>query len=270
MAISKQDRRMLAALRAATTRLRTAASTTELAAQVRAIALTVVETAADQLGAAVEDEDVRDVRAERAVDARVRAFEDLESAYRRLFAGLTLGVSLARVRGEETDEVAQLKVYLSETPPSRLRAAGFGHGLQTVRTALRFLDDFVPESERAGLREVVEAALAHADEAFSEAERRKQEAADALSTLQEARAHAEAAYLSARDLIAAALRMEGRRDRLNAVLPTLVSVKSGPPSSPRADGEGSSVGGVDADTRSPGGPAELGEFGGVPATIERG
>ena len=219
MAASKVDKRVLQALMDAQEAAKAAASTTPRSAQVRALACEVLDETVAAFRAAIDAEDKEDIEAERATDARLAAFDALYSAYDRLYAGLTAGVALATMRGQQTDGVSKLKAYLSETPPSTLRTASFGEGLGTVRTALAFLDDFIPPADRKALRADVTAAYDAAEAASRAASKEVQEARDARSALFEARIAAQAGYQNARDLLSAALRMEGRLDRLNVMLP---------------------------------------------------
>lgn len=219
MASSEQDRRLVLALSGAAIEVEAQPFKDPTAQAIVAIAVPLMRDAAAALDRAVEVEDKEDIEAERATDARLAAFDALYSAYDRLYAGLTAGVALATMRGQQTDGVSKLKAYLSETPPSTLRTASFGEGLGTVRTALAFLDDFIPPADRKALRADVTAAYDAAEAASRAASKEVQEARDARSALFEARIAAQAGYQNARDLLSAALRMEGRLDRLNVMLP---------------------------------------------------
>ena len=187
MATSKVDKRVLQALVDAQQAVGAAASTTPRSARMRDMAREVLDETVDAFRAAIDAEDKEDIEAERATDARLAAFDALYDAYERLYAGLNAGVALATMRGQQADGVSRLKAYLSETPPGRLRAASFGESLGTVRTALAFLDDFIPADDREALRAEVSAAYAAAAAASDAASKEVQEARDARSALFEAR-----------------------------------------------------------------------------------
>lgn len=218
MAISQRDRRVLLALKGARTRVGAASSKGPRGEQLRSLAFEVLDEAYEALNEAVDTEDRLDTEAELASLARRRAFADLRALFGRLYAGLQARCALAAMRGAFEDP-GSLSTFLSDATPTQIRDASFGHVLRTVEHATAFVDDFLPAEAAGALRCEAEAAVARARQALRAADRAQQRVTDARTVLFQARVTTRERYHTARDLLSAALREEGRRDRLDVVLP---------------------------------------------------
>ena len=221
MAISVVDRRISNALLGASKRIKTITAQHPHAVTLVAVAHAIAHDSYTAYKAAIDAEDKEDIEADLAVTARQEAFEDLSDAFRRLYAGLVAGVNMAVMQGDRKADVSKLRTYLSNTAPSALSVASFGNALQTVDSAMMFFDAFIPEPGRKELKTEITRALEAAREAYGVAETEVGEATDARNRLIAQRAASREDYVAAREVLGAALRLDGMSDRLNATLPPL-------------------------------------------------
>lgn len=171
------------------------------------------------LAGAIVREDKEDTEAQEALEARQQAFDGLRDVYARLYAGLTGAVAMAVMRGEPSDDARKLRKFLGDQPPSRLSTAALGNIRQTVESADAFLDRFIPAADLTPMRDALRKARAEAEAAEVRHGKESIEATDARTALFAARDRSRDLYLSARDALSAALRIEGHLERLSLVLP---------------------------------------------------
>lgn len=219
MPTSAIDRRVLGALTAAVARLEALTPNDGIAAQLVEVARQLVTRSAGRLQAAMDVEDKEEIEAVRAADERRVAFDRLGDAFARLYAGLTAGVSLSALRGEDSPSLRDLRAYLDETNPSSFRAQSFQASLSIFRIARTWADDYVPAAEAPRLLSEVDAFLAAAQEANTRAEKEAGEAAVAFRALEAERLAARQDYLAARSAVLGALNLTGTSDQINRFMP---------------------------------------------------
>lgn len=229
MTTSRRDRRILGGLVAAELRVGTIGVTDPRAQRVLVVAVEVLGSLRERFKAAIDAEDEADVLAELAGAARRDALDDLRGMFRRLYAGMTAGVQLASVRGEDAASVRSLRAYLSGVTPSAIDDAGAGMVLETVASALVFFDAFIPTDhvDTPALRAEAEAVLARAEEAVGEAGAAEGVLITARTALFEMRRGVQRDYRAARELVGAALRLDDDPDRMDGFLPPFERLRRG-------------------------------------------
>lgn len=253
------DRRLLGALAAARHRLEAVHPADPIAAGLADASRQLVTRAEAALDTAVELEDREEVEAIRAADRRREAFDALGDAFGRLYAGLTAGVAIAKLRGETGASLADLHVYLEDTSPSGFRLLSLQASLSTFATARRWADAYIPAELLGDLLPEIDPVFAEAQRAHAVAEKEAGEATTAFRSLEAAREAARRDYVAARSVLQAAFRIEGSTEGVGKYLPPLARVLRGSRGR-RGDPE---VGSAEGSAVDPGSDRGLDGLGGV-------
>ena len=218
MPTSAIDRRVLGALTNAGERLAAFQPADPTAAQLMDIARALVARAEASLRQAMDVEDAEELEAIAAADARRHTFDALGDAFSRLYDGLTAGVALARLRGDQSKSLQEVRLYLDETTPSGFRALGFQASLSVIAIARKWADQYVPATEAKALLREVDAAIAAADTANRKAEKESGEAVAAFRALEATRLEVRRDYIAARSALRSALQLTGTVDQIGRLM----------------------------------------------------
>ena len=194
------------------------------AAAIRDIATQLMAEDLAALKAAVEKEDKEEVQAVEAAHALADHRTTMDEAFSRLYLALHSGILQRRLAGEEGAEVEDLSHYLSQQNPSSFAAASLERAIAGLERSRAFADKYVPDNVRDEVNSFVDSALQKARAAKEKSTGEKAEAVQALGDLEKIREATRDRYLSARDLIGAALREAQQHDKLPQVMPALREV----------------------------------------------
>lgn len=238
MAIAVTDTRLLEGLSSAVQSVK-GLDLSGNADAIRDIAVQLLQENLDALKAAVAKEDKEEVEALEA-DLKLSDHRStVDEAFSRLYLALHSGVLARRLAGDGDTDVEDLSHYLNSQSPSSFAASGLDRAIAGLERARGYADKYVPDAVRDDVNGFVDAAIEKAREAKDKATSEKAGAVQALSELEQVREAARERYLSARDLVSAALREAKQHDKLAQVMPGLTDVLSPRAASPAAsDGDG--------------------------------
>jgi methyl-accepting chemotaxis protein len=126
-----------------------------------------------------------------------------------------------RASGEAmTDRDKQVEEFLKNFSPSEYVNTSFPGAIQSLERAINFANENLPDD----VKKFAENALDRAKEVRQNIEDAGEHALENFSNLEEAREEAKNQYLAARELTSAALRLAGRSDELNDLVPPVSDV----------------------------------------------
>lgn len=224
------------------------------AAAIRDLAVALLSESHGALQAAVAAEDAEETEAlEAEHDLRTHRAA-LDDAFGRLYFALHAGVLARRASGALDADAEELSHYLDRESPSGFAATRLAAAISQLERARGYADRYVPEAFRADVLPRVDAALDGARAAHTRVTHERAAAVQALARLDAVRDSSREAYLSARDLLSAALRLAGQHDSLGQLMPGLFALlhprsrgsrDSASTSPPAASAPGSSDGGAE-------------------------
>ena len=217
MAISEQDIRLIDALQQSLQSL-SAISFSEYTVPWVKSALGLIETTSEEFRAFVEREDVEELEAHEALAALRASRAGLNAAFSHAVSALDIELAQRNLAGELSRQDVALANMLNRFHGGEFESLRDGAALAQARAAADFF---------GGHPEICSRVLAAAD--TMDAARRSaategKEAVEAYADLVDARSAARVCYLTARDLVSAALRFEGREDELHDVVPPISEV----------------------------------------------
>ncbi len=220
MTVAVTDTRLLEGLAAAVKNTQSLALTGH-AAGIRDIAVGLLKEGLGAFEAAVAAENRAELDAlEDEHDLPERRVA-LNEAFGRLYLALQSGVLQRRIKGQP--EPQDLSHYLTQNTPATFAAIGLDRAIEGLDRARGFALPYVPTNIQDGLSSVVDDAIAKA-RAQREKVMQTQSGDAQLTELERIREHARERYLSARDLVGAALREAKNYDALPEVMPGLTDV----------------------------------------------
>lgn len=158
-------------------------------------------------------DEVRDILDEprgKAGDALVRVYY---TAMRRYAERRASGEAM-------TERDKQVEEFLKNFSPSEYVNTSFPGAIQSLEKAINFANDNLPDD----VKNFAQNALDRAKEVRQNIEEAGENALENFSNLEEARETAKDQYLAARELTSAALRLAGRNDELNDLVPPVSDV----------------------------------------------
>jgi len=158
-------------------------------------------------------DEVRDILDEprgKAGDALVRVYY---TAMRRYAERRASGEAM-------TERDKQVEEFLKNFSPSEYVNTSFPGAIQSLERAISFANDNLPDD----VKNFAQNALDRAKEVRQNIEEAGENALENFSNLEEARETAKDQYLAARELTSAALRLAGRNDELNDLVPPVSDV----------------------------------------------
>ncbi len=217
MAISEQDSRLIDALRQSLQSVAAVEFSEYTLPWVRS-ALGLLETTSDEFSKFVEREDVEEIEAHEALAALRASRADLNDAFSHAVSALDIELAQRKIAGKLSRQDAALANMLNRFHGGEFESLRDGAALAQARAAADFF---------GGHPEICARVLAAAD--TMDAARRSAategaEAVEAYADLVDARSAARVCYLTARDLVSAALRFEGREDALHDAVPPINEV----------------------------------------------
>lgn len=221
MAIDQQDRVFMMALQQAVARV----AALECGGETRGwrdAALALLESAKAGFADLVREEDREEREADEALEVLKLATRGVDEAFVRLTHALELGLSQRRMSfGFEDSRMHDLGRFLNRFHAGEFESLRPDEAVAALEQARGFAEGFVPQEHWAAIMPGVERALEQAVGARDVAAAEGVEAVAAYGRLVEGRAVARVCYLTARDLISAALRFEGAHDRLDETIPPI-------------------------------------------------
>ncbi len=196
------------------------------AAAIRDLAARVLEEGNSELKTAVEQEDREEVESLEARRELQRERAGMDEAFTRLYLALHGGILQRRLAGDPGQDAKELMGYLSSQNPSLFASATLATGLSALKRARAFADRYVPDNYREAVTAFVDSAVERVETAKAKYETEEVEAIQSLANLEKARQRATEKYLTARDLVSAAMRDSGQLDKIGQVLPPLRDVLS--------------------------------------------
>ena len=128
-----------------------------------------------------------------------------------------------RTKGEPvTERDEEIRKFLDRFNPSDFINTSFGSALSAWERASEVAGQYIPDE----VKKISTQAFDRARETRSRLEEVGQNALKAFSDLEDARESAKSDYLAARELTSAALRMVGRYDELNDIVPPVSDIMS--------------------------------------------
>ncbi len=218
MPIAEQDRRLIVAL----SHSLEAVSSIDFADYTRPwveSALGLLEMASDEFSKFVEQEDVEELEAHEALTGLRQSRADLDQAFSQAVSALDIELGERKLAGELSRQDVALAHMLNRFHGGEFESLRDGAALAQARAAADFFGGGHPEI----CARVLDAANAM-DEARRSAATEGAEAVEAYAELVDARSVARVCYLTARDLVSAALRFEGRDDDLDVAVPPINEV----------------------------------------------
>ena len=221
MPIDQQDLDLLERLSQAVAGLRPL-PLSEATAPWQRSALALLESAYQELYTLVRQEDVEEAEALEAMQQVRRARKALDLVFADLIAALDMMRAerlLGHLQGD--DQTQALAHFLARYRDGHFQSLRDAQAVSALKQGLEFLA-LVPASS---MRQTLEDSALEAERALKlarmAAANEGAQAVDAFAQLVDGRSLARVCYLTARDLISAALRFEGRHEELDALLPLL-------------------------------------------------
>lgn len=230
MAIDQQDRVFMQALQQAVARVGALECGDETRGW-RDAALGLLESARSGFASIVREEDREEREADEALELLKLATRGVDEAFMRLTHALELGLSQRRMSfgGFEDSVMHDLSRFLNRFHAGEFESLRPDEAVAALEQARGFAEGFVPQEHWAAIMPGVELALDQAVAARDVAAAEGAEAVVAYGQLVEGRAIARVCYLTARDLVSAALRFEGAHDRLDLTIPPIADALASAP-----------------------------------------
>lgn len=176
----------------------------------------------------VAAEDVEEDEAHEALDDLRAARSELNQAFEDLLAALDIGLGERRLgpprEAEAVAHETQLAHYLNRFHGGEYASLRDNMARTVIEHGVGFVSEFVSEAHRERVEREVREALDHLEGAKERAASEGAEAVAAFGELVSGRSIARVCYLTARDLVSAALRFEGRHAELDDVVAPLADV----------------------------------------------
>lgn len=214
MAIDRDDEVLLAALASSVERVGVLDVSAE--AEVwRASAYALLMSARDALTELVRREDLEEIEAHDALgglrDARAR----LNTAFASAIVALDTWLGEARLGEQQTPHVERVAQFIDQCHAGEFSSLRTRAASSVATTAVELMEAVdASATHRAGLELALEGVATAREDAADEGA----EAIEAYGDLVEGRSVARVCYLTARDLISAALRFDGRRGELDDII----------------------------------------------------
>lgn len=184
----------------------------------------LIESAREGLLHLVRREDLEEEEAREALERMQQCRQALDEAFTRILAALDIRlgeIRLARASLPQDDVLVGLAQFLNRYHDGGFESLRSQAAISQSKRAHDYALHYEAHEEAtSGLRE----AMANFEGAFDTTRKEGAEAVEAYGELAEGRSMARVCYLTARDLMSAALRFEGRHDRLDWFMPSLAEL----------------------------------------------
>lgn len=184
-------------------------------------ALALLESAQQEFAALVEREDIEEAQALEAMQQVRIARRRLDQLAAELFAMLELLHAERQVGRAPGQGGAQLGQFLASYAQGQLAQLRDAQALEVFQLALGFIHELPSSPMLQDVESRSNQAIAAYEQARKNVASEGAEAVDAYAELVDGRSLAAVCYLTARDLISAALRFDSRHEELDNVLPLL-------------------------------------------------
>lgn len=184
-------------------------------------ALSLIESAHAEFKSLVEREDIEEAQALEAMQGVRAARQRLDMVFANLVAVLEImhGEGRLEPAPSEGAEEGALAHFLARYTPGQFESLRDAQALKALEAGVSLLGGARRSELRQSLEEEAQQTRQGLKVARMSASAEGSEAVEAYAELVDGRGLAKVCYLTARDLISAALRFEGRHDELDLVLP---------------------------------------------------